>query len=117
MNFAWSPEQRELFHAIGKFASQELTVNVIENDRNGHFDREAWKKCGEFGIQGLPVPAEYGGFGADGSDYRRRARDPRVPLQGQRTGVFHQCPPMDRGDAARHGRERKNRSAISPGLV
>jgi len=65
MNFAWSSEERELFQAIGNFARQELKSNLVENDRHGHFDREAWNKCGEFGLQGLPAPVEYGGFGAN----------------------------------------------------
>ena len=29
------------------------------------FQREHWKKCAAFGIQGLPFPEEYGGQGAD----------------------------------------------------
>jgi alkylation response protein AidB-like acyl-CoA dehydrogenase len=65
MDFSWSKEQSELLETVGRFAAQQLTTNVVENDREGHFDHEGWKKCGEFGIQGLPVPAEYGGFGAD----------------------------------------------------
>lgn len=66
MDFSWSKEQLELLEMVRKFATQQLTADVTENDRNSHFDYESWKKCGEFGIQGLPVPAEYGGFGADG---------------------------------------------------
>jgi len=64
MDFAWSKEQRELLEAVRRFA-QQLSSDVIENDRLERFDHEGWKKCGEFGIQGLPVPVEYGGFGAD----------------------------------------------------
>ena len=56
MNFAWSAEERELFRAIGNFARLELKSNLVENDRHGHFDLEAWMKCGEFGLQGLPAP-------------------------------------------------------------
>lgn len=65
MDFEWSREQRELLDAVQRFATEELNANVIENDREGHFDHEGWKKCGEFGIQGLPAPEEYGGLGAD----------------------------------------------------
>src|SRR2546430_15335007 len=63
MDFAWSDQQRELLDAVGRFASQQLNYDVIENDREGVFNREAWKKCGDFGIQGLLVPTEYGGLG------------------------------------------------------
>jgi len=65
MDFAWSDQQRELLDAVGRFASQQLNYDVIENDRDGVFNHDAWKKCGDFGIQGLLVPTEYGGFGQD----------------------------------------------------
>src|SRR5262249_60170542 len=65
MDFAWSDQQRELLDAVGRFASQQLNYDVIENDRDGVFNHEAWKKCGDFGIQGLLVPTEYGGLGMD----------------------------------------------------
>ncbi len=65
MDFAWSKDQKELFETVERFAGQQLQGDVAKNDREGVFDHEGWKKCGEFGIQGLPVPTEYGGFGAD----------------------------------------------------
>jgi L-prolyl-PCP dehydrogenase len=65
VDFSWSKEQKELLDAVQRFASQELAHNVIEADREHHFNLKAWRKCGQFGFQGLPVPAEYGGLGAD----------------------------------------------------
>ena len=65
MDFSWSSQQRELFDAIGAFASKELNDNLIANDRAGVFNRAGWKKCGEIGIQGLAVPVEHGGTGQD----------------------------------------------------
>ena len=38
---------------------------MIERDAGAVFDREVWLQCAAFGIQGLPVPVEYGGPGAD----------------------------------------------------
>src|SRR5881397_2049375 len=35
MDFAWSDQQRELLDAVGRFASQQLNYDVIENDRDG----------------------------------------------------------------------------------
>src|SRR5438093_13112595 len=35
MDFAWSDQQRELLDAVGRFASQQLHYDVIENDRDG----------------------------------------------------------------------------------
>jgi len=65
MDFAWSPEQDELFDAIERFASAELNTDLIARDRAGVFNRDGWKRCAELGIQGLPVPAEFGGLGQD----------------------------------------------------
>ena len=37
----------------------------MHRDAAHEFAAEGWKKCAAFGIQGLPVPEEYGGQGAD----------------------------------------------------
>jgi len=50
---------------IIKFARQELNEKLIERDREEEFSREGWEKCARMGIQGLPIPAEYGGGGSD----------------------------------------------------
>ncbi|MEX2112179.1 MAG: acyl-CoA dehydrogenase family protein [Pirellulales bacterium] len=65
MDFAWKPEQKALFETVDRFARQSLGENMIERDREGVFDQQGWKQCGEFGIQGLPVPEQYGGLGTD----------------------------------------------------
>lgn len=65
MDFSWTSEQRELLTAVQRFAAEQLTADVIESDRSQRFDHEGWKKCGEFGLQGLPVPEDLGGLGAD----------------------------------------------------
>jgi alkylation response protein AidB-like acyl-CoA dehydrogenase len=65
MDFEWREEQRTLREAVVEFASQELNQSLVENDRNGVFNHAGWNKCGHFGLQGLTVPAEYGGMGKD----------------------------------------------------
>jgi len=65
MNFAWSEQQKELLDAVQRFANQHLAYDVISGDREHRFSHEGWRKCGQLGIQGLPVPPEYGGLGAD----------------------------------------------------
>ena len=65
MEFAWSEEQTQFRQAASSFARRELNEGLQERDRNGEFNRAGWKKCAEFGIQGLPIPKEYGGMGAD----------------------------------------------------
>ena len=64
MDFSWSERQEELRDGTARFAA-ELNGNLIENDRNGVFNSAGWKKCGDFGIQGLPLPEDFGGLGMD----------------------------------------------------
>jgi alkylation response protein AidB-like acyl-CoA dehydrogenase len=65
MDFALSPEQRELKEATVAFARRELDQDLAKREDAGEFPREAWRACAKFGIQGLPIPAELGGGGAD----------------------------------------------------
>jgi alkylation response protein AidB-like acyl-CoA dehydrogenase len=65
VDFSWSDEQRELRQAAQDFARKELNDALRERDARGEFNREGWQKCAHFGIQGLPIPKEYGGVGAD----------------------------------------------------
>jgi alkylation response protein AidB-like acyl-CoA dehydrogenase len=58
-------EQREYRDSVVKFAQRELGDDLIARDTEEVFDLQAWKRCAHFGIQGLPVPAQYGGEGAD----------------------------------------------------
>jgi alkylation response protein AidB-like acyl-CoA dehydrogenase len=65
MDFSLSEEQKLLRDSIVKFARNELNHDVVQRDRDETFSRDIWRKCAEIGIQGLPVPEEYGGSGAD----------------------------------------------------
>lgn len=65
MDFALTDEQQMLREEIIRFARAELNHNASERDQQQSFPRDLWMKCGEMGIQGLPVPEEYGGSGLD----------------------------------------------------
>ena len=65
MDFAWSEEQRQFRQEVIRFAKEELNDDLIERDRAEEFYWDGWKKCAQFGIQGLPIPQAYGGSGAD----------------------------------------------------
>lgn len=65
MDFSWTEEQVAFKNAVIKFAQKELNTGVVERDQKGEFSLENWRKCAQFGIQGLPIPEEYGGSGAD----------------------------------------------------
>jgi alkylation response protein AidB-like acyl-CoA dehydrogenase len=58
-------DQAAYYDSVVRFARSLSGADVAERDRAGTFPWEAWKRCGEFGIQGLPAPEELGGSGAD----------------------------------------------------
>jgi alkylation response protein AidB-like acyl-CoA dehydrogenase len=60
MDCSWSPEQQELKASAVAFGKAELNCRLEERDCRGEFDRDAWKKCGEYGILGMPLPRPYG---------------------------------------------------------
>ena len=45
------------------FVERELRDNGIDREKNGQFYWDGWKKCADFGIQGLVIPEVYGGLG------------------------------------------------------
>jgi alkylation response protein AidB-like acyl-CoA dehydrogenase len=65
LDFSWSEEQAAFRKEVTRFAKEELQDDVIRRDREEEFSWDLWHKCAKFGIQGLPVPPEYGGAGAD----------------------------------------------------
>ena len=65
MDFSFTDEQRILRENVVRFARDVLNPGAAERDRDQTFSRDLWKRCAEIGIQGLPVPEEYGGSGFD----------------------------------------------------
>jgi alkylation response protein AidB-like acyl-CoA dehydrogenase len=65
MDFEWSAEQEAFYDSVVSFASRELNDDVLGRDERHEFSPRGWQACAEFGIQGLPVPIEQGGGGAD----------------------------------------------------
>ena len=65
MDFSLSDEQRELKEAAIAFARKELDQDLAKREDVGEFSAPGWRACAQFGIQGLPVPVELGGAGAD----------------------------------------------------
>ncbi len=64
MDFSFSEEQLDFKAAVVDFAKNELNNDLLRRDAAGEFDAEGWKKCGAFGLQGLPFSEEHGGQGA-----------------------------------------------------
>ena len=65
MDLSFSADQLALKASAIEFASKELNRNLREREQAGEFSRDAWRACARFGIQGLPIPEEFGGSGAD----------------------------------------------------
>ena len=65
MDLSFSDEQIALKASVAEFAKRELNNNLRHREKLGGFSREAWLACAKFGIQGMPIPKDYGGAGAD----------------------------------------------------
>ncbi|WP_406696464.1 acyl-CoA dehydrogenase family protein [Singulisphaera sp. Ch08] len=65
MNFSLSAEQQDWQDRAIAFAKENLVDDLLGRDERREFWREGWRRCASFGIQGLPIPAEYGGKGQD----------------------------------------------------
>ncbi len=61
-------EQQELLSAAVEFARISLGTDMVRRDRDQTFNAEGWRECANFGLFGMPVPAEYGGLGLGLSD-------------------------------------------------
>ncbi|MEK7826824.1 MAG: acyl-CoA dehydrogenase family protein, partial [Thermodesulfobacteriota bacterium] len=65
MDFSISDEQRMFRETVYRFAKSQIAPLCEEADLKGEFNFDVWRKFGEMGLPGLPVPEKYGGAGAD----------------------------------------------------
>ena len=63
MDFGLSPRQQDWHDRAVAFAREHLNDDLLGRDERREFWREGWRLCARLGIQGLPVPAEFGGQG------------------------------------------------------
>jgi alkylation response protein AidB-like acyl-CoA dehydrogenase len=69
MDFALTPEQREIQALAREFAEAEIAPNAAAWDREHRFPADVAAKLGPLGLMGVCVPEEYGGAGADFLSY------------------------------------------------
>jgi butyryl-CoA dehydrogenase len=65
MDFQFIEEQLMFKNQVIRFAKKEIVPRVQEHDLKGEFDRQSFKRLGEFGILGLHFPESLGGSDAD----------------------------------------------------
>jgi acyl-CoA dehydrogenase len=59
------PEHDDLAELAGNFFTKEVLPHAERLERQGHPDREHYRRAGSLGLLGLSVPEEYGGGGGD----------------------------------------------------
>lgn len=62
MHFEWNGEDNEFFQRTIEFAQKQLNEDLQARLDKGHFSRDLWRACGEFGLLGLCMPEEYCGL-------------------------------------------------------
>ena len=69
VDFALSPDQREIQALAREFAQAEIEPHAAAWDREHRFPRDLFDRLGSLGLMGACVPEEYGGAGADFLSY------------------------------------------------
>ncbi|MBL0388334.1 acyl-CoA dehydrogenase [Tumebacillus sp. ITR2] len=69
MNFDLTQDQQMIRNMVRDFAEAEILPEAEHVDKTGEFPLNTFKKMGELGFLGLPIPEEYGGAGGDTISY------------------------------------------------
>ncbi|WP_254767639.1 acyl-CoA dehydrogenase [Salinilacihabitans rarus] len=69
MDFALTPEQRQIREMVAEFVDEEVVPVADEIDHDDEFPRELVSEMADLGLMGMPFPEEYGGAGLDYHSY------------------------------------------------
>ncbi len=61
MDFVLNDEQKAYRERVRNFAESCLSTDMVAGDRSCELNRDGWRRCAEFGIQGGIVPRQWGG--------------------------------------------------------
>lgn len=61
-DFELSEDQQRIQSGSIEFARSALGGDSVGRDRDEVFSRDAWRRCAEFGVMGMPIPHRYGGL-------------------------------------------------------
>ncbi len=65
MEIELTSEQKIWRETLIKFSRQELAYDIANYEKGDNFPWDAWQRCAEMQILGLPFPEEYGGSSID----------------------------------------------------
>ncbi|MFN3337585.1 MAG: acyl-CoA dehydrogenase family protein, partial [Thermomicrobium sp.] len=65
MDFELTPEQIQVRDMVREWAQREVAPFIREWDAKGEYHPEIYRRMGELGLLGLPIPERYGGGGFD----------------------------------------------------
>jgi len=82
----FEPEHEAFRDAFRAFVAQEITPYYPAWEQAGIVPRELWRKAGEMGFLGFPVPEAYGGLGLE--DYRYAVVITEELVRAAANGVF-----------------------------
>jgi len=69
MDFKFTREQELVRQTVREFAEKEVKPIAAEIDETERFPMENVKKMAQYGMMGIPIPANYGGAGGDNMSY------------------------------------------------
>lgn len=69
MELELSENQRALAEMVQTFAAREIAPKTAQWDRDDHFPVDVFRKLGELGLLGLPIPEAFGGGGGSLTEY------------------------------------------------
>lgn len=69
MEFDLNVEQKMIRDTVREFARAEIAPIAGQLDKESRFPLETFRKMGQLGLLGLPIPEAYGGAGADTISY------------------------------------------------
>jgi alkylation response protein AidB-like acyl-CoA dehydrogenase len=70
MDFSYSDEQRQLADSLRRFTTDQYSIEARRRAASGApgFSLDAWKALAEFGVLGLGMSSQFGGFDGDATD-------------------------------------------------
>ena len=69
MDFALTPEQKEIQKLARDFTRKEIAPAQLQMDEDHKFPYALWRKWSDLGMAGILIPEEYGGSGIDPLTY------------------------------------------------